>query len=106
MPAPLTGAEVIAEPTLLSRNVIVAENHYAAGEIYEVGHTVRFGTANAPNLRPAPVLGQHSVAILRELGRSEREIESLIANKVVNAVSSPVSAASSPKAETPVEKSA
>jgi crotonobetainyl-CoA:carnitine CoA-transferase CaiB-like acyl-CoA transferase len=106
VPAPLTAAEVIAEPTLLSRNVIVAENHYAAGEIYEVGHTVRFASANTPNLRPAPVLGQHSVAILRELGRSEHEIESLIANKVVNAASSPVSAASSPRAEMLAEKGA
>jgi crotonobetainyl-CoA:carnitine CoA-transferase CaiB-like acyl-CoA transferase len=106
VPAPLTPAEVIVEPTLRSRSVIVAENHYTAGEIYEVGHTVRFGAANAPSLRPAPVLGQHSVDILRELGRSDCEIEALIANKVVNAVSEPSASAVSAGAEMPVGKSA
>jgi crotonobetainyl-CoA:carnitine CoA-transferase CaiB-like acyl-CoA transferase len=69
-----------------ARGVVVAEQHYNAGEIYEIGHTVRFGCATAISLRPAPVAGQHSVKILRELGRSDAEIERSIAGKVVNAV--------------------
>jgi crotonobetainyl-CoA:carnitine CoA-transferase CaiB-like acyl-CoA transferase len=55
--------------------------------VREIGHTLRFANTNAMNLRPAPVTGQHSVAILRELGRSETEIEALIAGKIVNAAS-------------------
>jgi crotonobetainyl-CoA:carnitine CoA-transferase CaiB-like acyl-CoA transferase len=85
-PAPFEPTEVIAEPPMRSRGVIVAENHFEAGEVYEVGHTVRFGNSNEHNLRPAPALGQHSVAILRELGRTERQVDELIASKVVNAV--------------------
>ncbi len=68
-----------------SRGVIVAEDHAEAGEVYEVGHTVRFGSGNTLNLRPAPALGQHTLQILRELGRSDREIDELIESKVVNA---------------------
>jgi crotonobetainyl-CoA:carnitine CoA-transferase CaiB-like acyl-CoA transferase len=85
VPAPFAASEIISEPTMLSRGVIVAENHYEAGAIAEVGHTVRFGNANTWNLRPAPVTGQHSIAILREIGRSDAEIAKLIAGKVVNA---------------------
>jgi crotonobetainyl-CoA:carnitine CoA-transferase CaiB-like acyl-CoA transferase len=85
-PASFEPAEVITEPSMRSRGVIVAENHFEAGEVYEVGHTVRFGNSNAHNLRPAPALGQHSVSILRELGRAEQEIDDLIGSKVVNAV--------------------
>ena len=84
MPAPFEPAEVIVETTLRSRGVIVAERHYEAGEIFEVGHTIRFGHANSWNLRPAPIIGQHSIEILRELGRSESEIKKLIDGKVVN----------------------
>jgi len=84
-PAPLIPAEVIAEPAMRSRGVIVTEQHYEAGEVCEVGHTLRFANSNVMNLRPAPVTGQDSIAILRELGRSEAEIEALIAGKIVNA---------------------
>jgi crotonobetainyl-CoA:carnitine CoA-transferase CaiB-like acyl-CoA transferase len=89
VPAPLEPAEVMVEPTLRSRGVIVSEQHHDAGEIFEVGHTIRFGHANSWNLRPAPVTGQHSIAILRELRRSEAEIKALIDAKVVNAAAAP-----------------
>jgi crotonobetainyl-CoA:carnitine CoA-transferase CaiB-like acyl-CoA transferase len=94
-PAPFTPAEIIAEPTMRSRGVIVTEDHFDAGEVAEVGHTVRFGNASRWNLRPAPVTGQHSIAILRELGRNDAEIARLIERKVVNAVkgSAPAEAA-------------
>ena len=91
-PATFEPEEVIVEPALCARGVVVAEEHYDAGEISEIGHTVRFGSANTLNLRPAPVTGQHSVEILRELGRGEAEIERLIASKVVNAAARAASA--------------
>jgi crotonobetainyl-CoA:carnitine CoA-transferase CaiB-like acyl-CoA transferase len=91
IPAPFSPAEVIVDPAMLSRGVIVREEHPAAGEIFEVGHTLRFGNANSHNVRPAPLTGQHSVEILRELGRSEADINALLANKVVNSPATPAS---------------
>jgi crotonobetainyl-CoA:carnitine CoA-transferase CaiB-like acyl-CoA transferase len=89
VPAPFEPSEVISEPSLRSRGVIVAEQHREAGAIFEVGHTIRFGHANSWNLQPAPVTGQHSIEILRELGRSEVEIKALIDAKIVNAAAAP-----------------
>jgi crotonobetainyl-CoA:carnitine CoA-transferase CaiB-like acyl-CoA transferase len=85
VPAPFEPADIINDPTLRSRGVIVVEQHYEAGPIFEVGHTLRFGNANSWNLRPAPVTGQHSVQILRELGKSEAEINTLIDARIINA---------------------
>jgi formyl-CoA transferase len=88
IPTPFEPAAVIIEPTLRSRGVIVAEEHHEAGEIFEVGHTIRFTCANWLNTRPAPVTGQNSREILRELACSEAEIERLIGSKVVRAAHS------------------
>jgi formyl-CoA transferase len=96
VPASFAPAEVIADPTMLSRGLIVREEHREAGEIFEVGHTLRFSQANSWNLRPAPVTGQHSIEILRELGRSEDEINALLANKVVNAPARPEATETAP----------
>jgi crotonobetainyl-CoA:carnitine CoA-transferase CaiB-like acyl-CoA transferase len=92
VPAPFEPAAIINEPTLRSRGIIVAEQHYEAGEVFEVGHTIRFNNSNAWNLRPAPVTGQHSIEILRELGKSDAEISGLIAAKIVNVPGVPSSA--------------
>jgi crotonobetainyl-CoA:carnitine CoA-transferase CaiB-like acyl-CoA transferase len=84
IPVAFEPAEAIVEPNLRSRGVIVAEQHHEAGEVFEVGHTIRFGSANSWNLRAAPVTGQHTIEILHELGLSDPEIKTLIETKIVN----------------------
>jgi crotonobetainyl-CoA:carnitine CoA-transferase CaiB-like acyl-CoA transferase len=101
VPAPFSAAEVVSEPTMRARGVIVTEEHFAAGKVTEVGHTVRFSNANAWNLRPAPVTGQHSVAILREIGRDDAAITQLIASKVVNAPAETLATSDQPAATSP-----
>jgi crotonobetainyl-CoA:carnitine CoA-transferase CaiB-like acyl-CoA transferase len=83
IPRPLTPAQTVNEPSLRSLNVIVAAHHPEAGDVLEVGHTVRFGNANAVHLNPVPLIGQNSVAILRELGKSPGEIRALLEGKIV-----------------------
>ena len=43
---------------------------------------VRFGDADCPLRHPAPRLGEHSRAILREAGYGEREIDDLLARRI------------------------
>jgi crotonobetainyl-CoA:carnitine CoA-transferase CaiB-like acyl-CoA transferase len=83
VPRPLTPQQTVNEPSLRSLNVIVAAHHPEAGNVLEVGHTVRFGNANAVHLNPVPLIGQNSIAILRDLGKSEAEIRSLIEGKII-----------------------
>ncbi|HUN58422.1 MAG TPA: CoA transferase [Candidatus Binataceae bacterium] len=85
IPAPFTPDELAIEPSLRMHNIVIQEDHPTAGSIFEVGHTLRFANATTVQRRPAPLIGEHSLAILRELGRSEEEIERLIATRVVNA---------------------
>ncbi len=73
----------MTEPSLRALNVIVAEHHPEGGNVLEVGHTVRFGNANAVHLNPVPLIGQNSIAILRELGKSPGEIRSLLDGKII-----------------------
>jgi len=83
VPQRVTPQQIVAEPSLRALNVIVAEHHPEGGNVLEVGHTVRFGNANAVHLNPVPLIGQNSIAILRELGKSEAEIRSLIDGKII-----------------------
>jgi crotonobetainyl-CoA:carnitine CoA-transferase CaiB-like acyl-CoA transferase len=83
IPRPLTAQQTVNEPSLRSLNVIVTAYHPEAGDVLEVGHTIRFGNANAVHLNPVPLIGQNSIAILRELGKSEAEIRSLIEDKII-----------------------
>lgn len=83
VPRPLTPLQFLTEPLLRSLNVAVAEHHPEGGNVLEVGHTIRFGNANAIHLNPVPLIGQNSIEILRELGKSDAEIQSLIDGKVI-----------------------
>jgi crotonobetainyl-CoA:carnitine CoA-transferase CaiB-like acyl-CoA transferase len=83
VPHPLKPQQVLNEPLLRSLNIIVAAHHPEGGNVLEVGHTIRFGSANAVHLNPVPVIGQNSVAILRELGKSDAEIRALLDHKIV-----------------------
>ncbi|HEX4211205.1 MAG TPA: CoA transferase [Candidatus Binataceae bacterium] len=84
IPMPFTPDELAIEPSLREHGIILQEDHPAVGSIFEVGHTLRFSTATSLHRRPAPLIGQHSLAILHELGRSDEEIERLVSGRVVN----------------------
>jgi formyl-CoA transferase len=75
--------DATADPLLRRHGVVLAEYQPEAGDIYEVAHTVRFGTATRQHNRPAPALGQHTAQVLHELGRSDAEIEALAAQGVI-----------------------
>ena len=57
--------------------MVVALDHPAAGLIRQLGVPIKLGeTPGAVRTQP-PLLGEHTEAILKELGRSVEEVEQL-----------------------------
>ncbi|MEM8813093.1 MAG: CoA transferase [Pseudomonadota bacterium] len=64
----LTRTEMRAHPQVLANEMLVEYDHPEAGRLRQArAPAVFFGTPNAPIPRPAPLLGEHTDAILSEL---------------------------------------
>jgi len=66
-------AEALADPQTLARNMVVDLVHPGAGAIKALGVPVKLSDTPGAVDRAAPLLGQHTAAILTELGYSESE---------------------------------
>ena len=75
--------DVFDNPHIKARNVLQEINHPVMGKTPAVRNPVLFD-ANSPSIRlPAPLLGQHSAEILRELGHSDAAITEFAKGGVV-----------------------
>jgi crotonobetainyl-CoA:carnitine CoA-transferase CaiB-like acyl-CoA transferase len=78
--------EVIANEQVLARELIVEFDHPAIGLVRQPKPAARFDRTPAQIQGPAPHIGEHSAAILAELGLESAEIERLASEKVVRLV--------------------
>ncbi len=76
-------AEVPADPQIRHNGTIVELDHPKAGRMRVARHAANFSETPAAIARHAPSLGEHTDAILAELGRSASDIASLRAAKTV-----------------------
>jgi len=75
-------ADLPADTQLTAVDFFPLAEHPSEGSIRMVRPPVRFGDADCALRHPAPRLGQHSRAILREAGYGEREIDDLFARRI------------------------
>jgi len=78
-------ASLTEDPHLLATGFIRMEEHPSEGRLRTMGNPTSWsGTPPGP-LAPAPRLGEHTVAVLREAGCSESDIEALLREGAVRA---------------------
>lgn len=79
----LTLDEVYRNPQVKAREMDIEVQHPTAGRIHTIGFPVKYSKTPGQMYRPAPVLGQHTLAILESLGYSTEERQQLEADGVV-----------------------
>jgi formyl-CoA transferase len=72
----LDTGEVMADPHLREREMIVEVEHPVRGRYVTVGNPIKL-SASPTTIGPSPLLGQHRQEILGELGYSHADIEAL-----------------------------
>jgi crotonobetainyl-CoA:carnitine CoA-transferase CaiB-like acyl-CoA transferase len=79
----LTRGEVLHHPQVVANEIIIEHAHHAAGLLRQTRSPARFEGTPAEMRRGAPLLGEHSVEVLREIGWDEALIETLRAENVI-----------------------
>jgi crotonobetainyl-CoA:carnitine CoA-transferase CaiB-like acyl-CoA transferase len=70
-------AEVFADPQVLAQEMVLEVEHPGHGPVRMTGFPVKLGATPAQLRRPAPRLGEHTEALLRELDYAPEQIASL-----------------------------
>jgi formyl-CoA transferase len=78
----LDTGEVLTDPHLLAREMIVEVEHPVRGRYVTVGNPVKL-SASPTTIGPAPLLGQHRAEILAELGYTGDDISTLAADGAI-----------------------
>jgi crotonobetainyl-CoA:carnitine CoA-transferase CaiB-like acyl-CoA transferase len=79
----LSREEVLRDPQVAANELIVESNHPHAGPMRQPRPAARFEATPAGLHRPAPLLGEHTDQILRELGISAQAVADLRSSGVV-----------------------
>ena len=76
-------SEVEQDPHLQVRGMFVEQEHPTAGTVKGVALPLHFSHTQPKSPTPAPLLGEHSIEILREVGYSDEEIAGFIRSGIV-----------------------
>ena len=77
-------AQALADPQVRHLKLMEEVEHPVAGKMKFVGPPVRYSNATDGGSLPPPLVGEHTVAVLHELGYGEEEIEELRAQAVIS----------------------
>ncbi len=72
-----TMTQVLADPQVKARDMIVQVEHPVAGNVSALGCPIKFSGGSGVTSRGAPLYGQHTHEVLAELGYAEPDIERL-----------------------------
>jgi crotonobetainyl-CoA:carnitine CoA-transferase CaiB-like acyl-CoA transferase len=72
--------EILADPAL-HRGAIHEAEHPVVGAYRSIGPPIRFDDSPMSVRRPAPLVGQDTVEVLRELGFDDDDVAALLASR-------------------------
>ncbi len=79
----LRRSEIFHNPQIIHNRLIHEVEQPAVGMIRQARPAARFERSPTHNPRPAPGLGEHSTAILRELGYTDGDVDALVASGLI-----------------------
>ena len=71
------------DPQLQAREMIIETEHEKGLKLKGIGIPIKFSDSKPDKPEPAPIVGQDSIEILKELGYSQERIEELIGKEIV-----------------------
>jgi len=71
--------QMLGDPQVHARDMVVDLVHPRAGDTQAIGCPIKFSVTPSRVARPAPMLGQHTSEVLSEFGFGSDEIRDLIA---------------------------
>ena len=75
--------ELLADPQIAHNGTFVEYDHPTEGHVKTPGFPIRFSRTPSTVERGAPLAGQHSREVLRDMGKSDAEIDALLARGVI-----------------------
>ena len=72
-----------ADPQTQAREMVPETDHPVAGRVQTIGPPIKFEATPGRVADPAPLHGQHTDDVLRELGYSDGDIESMVEQKAI-----------------------
>ena len=85
VPTPYNLNDLPLQHRLRQQGVVVMSHAADTGAYWGPGHLVRFSRRTRVHTRPAPMLGQHTVQTLREIGTPQAQIEGMLERRSVKA---------------------
>jgi crotonobetainyl-CoA:carnitine CoA-transferase CaiB-like acyl-CoA transferase len=76
-------AQVLTDPQVVAREMVVEVDHPTLGHIKALGSPIKMSDTPVDVRRRAPLLGEHTIEVLREAGYDDREIDELRRSKAV-----------------------
>jgi crotonobetainyl-CoA:carnitine CoA-transferase CaiB-like acyl-CoA transferase len=77
--------QVIADPQVKARNMIIEQDHPVLGKVTLPNLPYRFSDCDTTPKNPAPLLGQHNREIAASLGYSAADIDAMVNDGVLYA---------------------
>ena len=78
-----TVEEALGNEQVEARGVMDSVEHPAVGEIPVIQHPINFAGMDSVFTAPPPLLGEHTVEILEELGYTQADIEAMVSGNVI-----------------------